>query len=317
MAPGSCGWERDLVVRMRSKPVISPSSAQSGLKISWEWADGGCATVSITQMETAGPCQRRAAPAPPPCTSTGYWDAVLCLGSRCSRGVPGTVLGAEHPGQVQHQGWGCPSQGTQAAPQGSSVLGAQERGTGGFAARCHKPLTMMKQGAAQTPRDKSKAHPGSQTSSIVGASTAGQGTGGQASEQSSSKAGSAHGKSWRSKSMAQFAAHPGRGLALRPAKRRQRAKLSAPPLPSLHILNPQGPRASVAADAKPQAIVHPIKPTEWEKEQRRCWKSQEGHVRSCRNGLQGKSTSPAPSRDFGSDTDSRPAGRAHALPWRC
>lgn len=255
MAPGGCGWERDLVVRMRSKPVISPSSAQSGLKISWEWADGGCATVSITQMETAGPCQRRAAPAPPPCTSTGHRDPVPCLSSRCSRGVLGTVLGAEHPGQAQHQG-------TQAAPQGSSVLGTQERGTGGFTACCHETLTMMKQGAAQTPHDKSKVHAGSQTGSIVGASAAGQGAGGQASRAAAGRQAEPTGKAREARAW----------LSLQPIWEEgwpcalQNAKLSAPPLQSLHILNPQGPRASVAADAEPQAIVHPIKLTEWEKE---------------------------------------------------
>lgn len=57
IAPGGCSWERHLVVRMQSEPVIPPSSAQPSLKISWEWADGGCATASVTQMEMAGPCQ--------------------------------------------------------------------------------------------------------------------------------------------------------------------------------------------------------------------------------------------------------------------
>lgn len=121
----------------------------------------------------------------------------------------------------------------------------------------------------------------------------------------------------KQKSMTEFAACPGRGLALCPATRRQGAKPSAPPLPSLHVLNPQRLTASRAADAEPQAIVHPINPTEWEKEQRHCWRSQEGCISSCRNGLQDKSTNPAPSRVSGSDTDSWPAGRACALPWRC
>lgn len=119
----------------------------------------------------------------------------------------------------------------------------------------------------------------------------------------------------KQKSSAEFAACLGKGLALCPATRRQRAKLSTPPPPSLRGLNPRGLTASRAADAEPRAILHPINLTEWEKEQKCSWKSQEGGISSCRNGLQDKNTNPAPSGDSGSYTDPRPAGRARALPW--
>lgn len=101
--------------------------------------------------------------------------------------------------------------------------------------------------------------------------------------------------------MAEFAAHPGKGLALCPATLLAKGKAVGSSLP---IPNPRGLTVSMATDAEPQAIVHPIDLTEWEKEQRCCWRSQEGHTSCCRNGLQDESTNPAPSRDSGPDTDS-------------
>lgn len=196
---------------------------------------------------------------------------------------------------------------------GTGPSRAGKKGTGGFTAHCHEPLTMTKWGAAQTPCDTSKAHPGNHADSSMGANTAGQDAEGQHRQSRLSPPE----KPEKQKSMAEFATYPGTGLALHPATYRQGVKLSAPPFPSLHIPNPQGLTASTAADAEPWAIVHPINPTEWEKEQRRCWRSQEGHTSSCRNGLQGKSTNPAPSRDSGSDTGPWLAGRARALPWGC
>lgn len=56
-------------------------------------------------------------------------------------------------------------------------------------------------------------------------------------------------------------------LALYPATCCQKAKLPAPPFPSLHIPNPRGVTVSTAADAERRAIAHPINLTEWEKQQ--------------------------------------------------
>lgn len=60
------------------------------------------------------------------------------------------MLGTEHPGQVQRHGWGCPSQGRQAVPQGSSLLGdraGQGRGEQGVSQpAAMNPLTTVKGG---------------------------------------------------------------------------------------------------------------------------------------------------------------------------
>lgn len=45
------------MVWTQHEPVSSPLSAQPGLKIPHEWASGDCATVSVPQMEMAGPCE--------------------------------------------------------------------------------------------------------------------------------------------------------------------------------------------------------------------------------------------------------------------
>lgn len=76
VAPGS--WERHLVVWMQGEPVSSPSSAQPGLKIPREWADGdGGVTASPVRMGMSGPCQSTQGTAS---SSARCWHRVL--GSR-------------------------------------------------------------------------------------------------------------------------------------------------------------------------------------------------------------------------------------------
>lgn len=83
---GQLRRQKHPVVWMWSEPVISPSSAQPGLKISREWADGSCATVSVTRMEMAGPCQ-------------SAWDSASSSALH-QHGVLGSVLGLGNPHTV-------------------------------------------------------------------------------------------------------------------------------------------------------------------------------------------------------------------------